>query len=193
MEKPHTIVLLLVTLGLLIVLALGAVRWLTSPRTERVMPHPVPPKNTSELWEGLAQVAVPSGCPVSIWANGQVGWNSNETSIELQQLEVANLSRAKLLAFEIDWDIYLNGSESCSSQLAVHYGRKPFSCIAAGGSKKFDVKFSHSSTTGFKTISGKLTYADFADGTTCGKEQKTHIQTSRDNCREGFTSAYSFF
>ena len=193
MKKLLATVLVVLVLGTLVVLALNIVGWIAWPRAESVVSHPMPPENMSKLWEGLARVAVPSGCPVSVRATkGQAGGNSSETTIELEQVEVENRSRTKLLAFEIDWDIYFNGSESCPSQLEVRYGRKPFNCIPAGGSKKFDMKFSHSSPTGFRAISGKVTYAEFANGTTCGKEQKMRTSKATTNCREGFTSAYSF-
>ena len=192
MKKFRLLVLVIITSGVLIALLLGGVRRLTSLRRESVMPRNVTPENMSELWTGLAEVAVPGDCPVSVRARGQVGWSSSEMSIALDQVEVENRSLAKLLVFNIDWDIYINGSESCPSQLAVRCARKPFSCILAGGSQTVDVKFSHSSTAGFKTISGKLTYAEFADGTTCGKEQKMHTTKASTNCREGFMSAYNF-
>ena len=192
MKKFLAILLTVLVLSALIVLALGIVGWIAWPRTESVAPRTASPDNLSDLWDGLAQVAIPSGCPVSARATkGQVGGNSSET-VELEQVEVDNRSRARLLAFEIDWDLYLNGSESCPSQLAVRYVRKPFNYVPAGGSKQLDMKFSHSSTTGFKAISGKVTYAEFADGTTCGKEQKTRSSKTTTNCREGFSSIYNF-
>lgn len=132
----------------------------------------------------LSNIAIPSKCPLLVLAANSVnGGPQGPYSLEVSGIEVTNNSHSDLLSYQIEWTVYRVG-EKAAKLTAVHATRltavhvpKPFGTILPGESDAFDkLHLAADAEFGFKEVSGRLSYARFADGTSCQLAEPPGVQ-----------------
>ncbi len=124
----------------------------------------------------LSNIAIPGKCPLLVLAaNNVTGGSQGPYSLEVSGIEVTNNSHSDLLSYQIEWIVYRVGKKA-ARLTAVHVS-KPFGTILPGESDAFDkLHLAADADFGFKEVSGRLSYARFADGTSCQLAEPPGVQ-----------------
>jgi hypothetical protein len=124
----------------------------------------------------LSNIAIPSKCPLLVLAANSVnGGSQGPYSLEVSGIEVTNNSHSDLLSYQIEWTVYRVGDKA--ARLTAVHVPKPFGTILPGESDAFDkLHLAADAKFGFKEVSGRLSYARFADGTSCQLAEPPDVQ-----------------
>ena len=126
----------------------------------------------------LSNIAIPSECPLLVLAaNNLNGVNRGQgpSSLEVSGIEVTNNSHSDLLSYQIEWTVYRVGKKA--ARLTAVHVPKPFGTILPGESEGFvKLHLAADAEFGFKEVSSRLSYARFADGTSCQLAEPPGVQ-----------------
>ena len=167
---------------LVIVACLGTAVWivgfvngkLEAVRRERLLSQALTLERVSDE---LSNIAIPSECPLLVLAANNVnGVNGGgPSSLEVSGIEVTNNSHSDLLSYQIEWTVYRVGKKA--ARLTAVHVPKPFGTILPGESEGFvKLHLAADAEFGFKEVSGRLSYARFADGTSCQLAEPPGVQ-----------------